>query len=65
MPEPPADNNSAPDPEFDAALKQIVSEVVRERRLTGNQILRLSAELQRLGIHRLIEERSQASRRRN
>ncbi len=47
------------DTDFDAALREIVNQVVRERRLTGNQILRLSAELQRLGIHRLIEERSQ------
>ena len=65
MPDPPVDANAPADAEFDAALKQIVAEVVRERRLTGNQILRLSAELQRLGIHRLIEERSQASRPRN
>lgn len=53
---------AATDEDFEAVLKEIVSQVVRKRRLTGNQILRLSAELQRLGIHRLIEDRTHDAR---
>lgn len=58
----PRDTEPAVDEDYEAALKEILNQVMRERRLTGNQILRLSAELQRLGIHRLIEDRTHDAR---
>lgn len=58
----PRDTDPVVDEDYEAALKEILNQVMRERRLTGNQILRLSAELQRLGIHRLIEDRTHDAR---
>ena len=44
------------DPELDAALKAVLDVVFKDHPLTGNQILVLASELQRLGVHRLVEE---------
>jgi hypothetical protein len=47
---------SPPDPELDAALKAVLQIIYRDHPLQANQILVLAAELQRLGMHRLVEE---------
>jgi hypothetical protein len=44
------------DPELDAALKAVLQVIYRDHPLQANQILMLAAELQRLGVHRLVEE---------
>lgn len=44
------------DPELDAALKLVLQVVYREHPLSANQILVLASELQRIGMHRLVEE---------
>ena len=45
-----------PDPELEKALKKLLEIIHREYPLSPNQILVLSAELQRVGVHRLVEE---------
>jgi hypothetical protein len=50
------DNASPPDPELDAALKAVLRVIYKDHPLQANQILVLAAELQRLGMHRLVEE---------
>ncbi len=54
---PPADA-PAPgfDPELDAALKKVLGVIFKDHPLRPNQILVLSSELQRIGVHRLVEE---------
>ncbi len=47
------------DPELDAALKKVLQVLYKEHPLKANQILVLAAELQRLGVHRLVEEHLQ------
>lgn len=49
-PSPPAD------PELEAALKAVLQVIYKDYPLKANQILVLAAELQRLGVHRLVEE---------
>ena len=44
------------DPELDAALRQVLQVIYKDHPLKANQILVLAAELQRLGVHRLVEE---------
>jgi hypothetical protein len=44
------------DPELDAALQKVLRIIYREHPLNPNQILVLAAELQRMGVHRLVEE---------
>jgi len=44
------------DPELDAALRKVLQIVFRDHPLTANQLLVLAAELERLGVHRLVEE---------
>lgn len=51
MPEPPAH-----DPELEAALRSVLQVIHKDHPLRANQILVLAAELQRLGVHRLVEE---------
>ncbi|HEY2739052.1 MAG TPA: hypothetical protein VGK45_11665 [Thermoanaerobaculia bacterium] len=46
----------AHDPQLQAALKQVLQVIYKEHPLQANQILVLAAELQRLGVHRLVEE---------
>ncbi len=55
---------AAADPELEAALKRVLDVVFREHPLGANQILSLSAELQRIGVHRLVEEHLRKYRRR-
>lgn len=45
-----------PDPELEKALKRVLEVIYREYPLSPNQILVLSSELQRVGVHRLVEE---------
>lgn len=45
------------DPELDAALKKVLRVIYKEHPLSPNQILILSSELQRIGVHRLVEGR--------
>lgn len=52
----PAPLAATPDPELEAALKAVLQVIHKERPLKANQILQLAAELQRLGVHRLVEE---------
>ena len=51
------------DPELDAALKKVLQIVYRENPLSPNQILVLASELQRVGVHRLVEEHMKRARR--
>lgn len=44
------------DPELDQALKKVLQVIYKEHPLSPNQILVLSSELQRLGVHRLVQE---------
>lgn len=55
---------AAADPELEAALKRVLDVVFKEHPLGANQILSLSAELQRVGVHRLVEEHLSKYRRR-
>jgi hypothetical protein len=52
------------DPRLDAALKKVLQIIYREHPLSPNQILVLSSELQRLGVHRLVEEHLRKYQRR-
>jgi hypothetical protein len=52
------------DPELEAALKSVLDVLYKEHPLTANQILVLSSELQRIGVHRLVEEHLDKFRRR-
>jgi len=51
------------DPELDAALKRVLEIIYREHPLEPNQILTLASELQRMGVHRLVEEHLRKFRR--
>ena len=53
------------DPELEAALKSVLDVLYKEHPLTANQILVLSSELQRIGVHRLVEEHLDKFRRRS
>lgn len=53
------------DPELDAALKKVLQVIYKEHPLSPNQILVLSSELQRLGVHRLVEEHLRKYRQRD
>ena len=53
------------DPELEAALKGVLQIIYRDHPLTPNQILILSSELQRVGVHRLVEGHIEQSRRRS
>lgn len=44
------------DPELDAALKKVLQVIYKDHPLSPNQILVLASEVQRLGVHRLVEE---------
>ncbi len=65
MPEPASiEPQGAPDPELDAAMKKVLQVLFKDHPLNANQILTLAAELQKLGVHRLVEEHLQKYRRR-
>ncbi|MDX1503660.1 MAG: hypothetical protein R3325_14980 [Thermoanaerobaculia bacterium] len=55
--------DGAADPELEAALKAVLKVVFRDHPLTANQLLSLAAELQKVGVHRLVEEHLERSRR--
>ena len=44
------------DPELDTVLKKVLQIIYKDHPLSPNQILVLSSELQRLGVHRLVQE---------
>lgn len=44
------------DPDLSAAIKKVLAVIYKDHPLKANQILVLSAELQRIGVHRLVEE---------
>ena len=44
------------DTELEAALKKVLAVIYKDHPLTANQILTLASELQRIGVHRLVEE---------
>ena len=52
------------DPVLEAALKSVLDVLYKEHPLSANQILVLSSELQRIGVHRLVEEHLEKFRRR-
>ena len=64
MSKPEPDPRPGFDPELDAALKKVLRVIHREHALSPNQILVLSSELQRLGVHRLVEEHIRKFRKR-
>jgi hypothetical protein len=53
------------DPELEAALKAVLKIIYRDHPLTPNQILILSSELQRVGVHRLVESHIDQSKKRS
>ncbi len=56
-----ADPTAPPsDPQLEAALKKVLQVVHKEHPLSANQLLVIAAELQRLGVHRLVEEHLRA-----
>jgi hypothetical protein len=44
------------DPGLEAALKQVLKLIFQDHALSANQILSLAAELQKVGVHQLVEE---------
>ncbi len=44
------------DLELDEVLRKVLQMLLKEYSLSSNQILTPSSELQRLGVHRLVEE---------
>ena len=65
-PEPrPLADESAPgfDPELDSALRRVLEVIYKEHPLEPNQILTLASEIQKLGVHRLVEEHLRKFRR--
>ncbi len=57
-------STASADPELEAALKRVLDVVYKEHPLGANQILSLASELQRIGVHRLVEEHLGRFRRR-
>lgn len=55
-PEGQAASQTGFDPDLEAALKKVLQIVYKDHPLKANQLLVLAAELQRLGVHRLVEE---------
>jgi hypothetical protein len=60
----PEPQPAAHDPELEAALREVLRVVYKTHPLRANQILVLAAELQRLGVHRLVEEHLDSFERR-
>ncbi len=54
--QPGVDLLAGSDPELEAALKAVLQVIYKDHPLQGNQILTLAAHLQRIGVHRLVEE---------
>ena len=64
VPDLPVDDGVGFDPELDAALKKVLQVIYKDHPLSPNQILVLSSELQRIGVHRLVEEHLRKYRQR-
>ena len=63
-PRPPVGESTAGfDPELDAALKRVLDVIYKEHPLEANQLLTLASEIQKLGVHRLVEEHLKKFRR--
>ncbi len=60
----PAADGVGFDPELDAALKKVLQIIYKDHPLSPNQIMVLSSELHRLGVHRLVEEHLRKYRQR-
>lgn len=58
------DPTAGADPELEAALKKVLKVIYQDHPLSANQIMTLAAEVQRVGVHRLVEEHIQKFRRR-
>ncbi len=58
------EDTGAPDPELAAALKKVLEIVYKDHPLSSNQLLVLASELQRIGVHRLVEEHIRKFRQR-
>ncbi len=56
MADPTAEPLAGFDPELDKVLKKVLQIIYKDHPLSPNQILVLSSELQRLGVHRLVQE---------
>jgi hypothetical protein len=52
------------DPELEVSLKKVLQVIFKDHPLKANQILVLASELQRLGVHRLVEEHLEKFQRR-
>jgi len=65
VPDLPTDDGVGFDPELDAALKKVLQVIYKDHPLSPNQILVLSSELQRIGVHRLVEEHLRKYRQRS
>ncbi len=61
--QPAAEPAAGFDPALDAALKRVLEVIYKEHPLEPNQILTLASELQRMGMHRLVEEHLRKFRR--
>ncbi len=59
----PGPGPADPDPDLDAALKKVLAVIYKDHPLSANQILILASELQRVGVHRLVEEHLKKYRR--
>jgi len=60
-----AGSTGGADPDLEAVLKQVLRLVYKDHPLTANQLLALAAELQKIGVHRLVEEHLEKFRRRS
>ncbi len=58
------EDTGAHDPELAAALKKVLEVVYKDHPLSSNQLLVLASELQRIGVHRLVEEHIRKFRQR-
>lgn len=63
-PESAAGLEAGHDPELESALKRVLEVIYKDHPLNPNQILVLSSELQRIGVHRLVEEHLRKYRQR-
>jgi hypothetical protein len=61
--QPAVESTAGFDPALDAALKRVLEVIYKEHPLEPNQILTLASELQRMGVHRLVEEHLRKFRR--
>ena len=58
------DSAAGADPELEVALKKVLKVIYQDHPLSANQIMTLASELQRVGVHRLVDEHIQKFRQR-